>query len=152
MPAVIRIFLGVTALVAVGCHAAAPPANEAAPVIVAAVAAPPAPGLCLAPGSEPEGLAADIDGDGAPDRIAKGSRDVTVYLHRGTCVTLLATIAPNGPVAFVSLIERNGAGVRDLSIDTWLFHGDRRRTRWSWNGRTYRESGVAEEIPGPRHP
>ena len=150
-----RGFVGVAAIAAFGCQGAAQPAVQVPPVtitspaIVAASSAPVATAPCVAPGDAPRGRDEDVDGDGTPDRIAKGYRDVTIYLRKGDCFTLLATIDPNGPVAFVGIVEKEGGGVRDLSIDTWLFHGDRRRTLWAWDGRAYQASGGDEEIPGP---
>jgi len=131
-------------LVGIGCGGAPP--VQRAPVTVA-----PVPPVCIAAADEPQGLAEDVDGDGIPDLIAKGYRDVTVYLRRGSCLSRLAAFETEGPAAFVNVVSKTGVGIRDLSIDTWLFHGDRRRTLWSWDGRGYR-AGFDEEIPGPRRP
>jgi hypothetical protein len=104
---------------------------------------------CIAKSALPErGQAVDVDGDGTPDWIAQSDWDVEVYVRRGDCFQRAAKIKP-GSVAFVHVIEREGPGMRDLSIDTWLFHGDRSRTRWRWTGQTY-FAGPSETILGPR--
>lgn len=130
-----------SALVA-GCGRPVQPALVVSPVATSTAG-------CLAPGSEPQGRDVDLDGDGTPDRLVSGYRNVTLYLRRGGCFTMLATIDPEGPVAFVHVNEPKGAGIRDLSIETWLVHGDRRRTQWSWIGGAFQRSGADEEILGP---
>lgn len=98
-----------------------------------------------------EGHADDVDGDGTPDWIVTHDDTVDVYLRRGDCLALLTTIKPEGRVAFVGVIDKKGPpGVRNLSIDTWLFHGDRARAEWSWTGYGYESRGPTEEILGPR--
>lgn len=82
------------------------------------------------------------------DLLVSGYRDVTLYLRRGACLTLVATIDPQGTVAFVS-VAKEGSGMRDLSIDTWLFHGDRKRSHWRWVGGRYESVGREETILGP---
>ena len=97
----------------------------------------------------PDGQDADVDGDGTPDRIVTGFSDVTIYVRRGAGFVLFTKIDAEGHVAFVHVVDK-GTGVRDLSIDTWLYHGDRKRTTWSWVGGWY-VAGLEEEIRGPRH-
>ena len=43
-------------------------------------------------------------------------------------------------------------GMRELSIDTWLYHGDRKRMSWLWTGHTYSSPGRGEDIPAPTRP
>ncbi len=81
-----------------------------------------------------------------------GYRDVTVYRRRGNCFEAIATLELEARVAFVQVLDTTHSGMRDLSIDTWLYHGDRARSTWSWSGGTYDSFGRPEEIPGPSRP
>lgn len=83
--------------------------------------------------------------------LAHDYREVRVYrLGAGGCGTLVASFDPEGPYAFGSIGEPKGDGMPELTIDTWLMHGDRRRQTFSWSGTHYVATGLAEEIPGPR--
>ena len=146
------VVAAITCAAHVGCHRSAPPVTIEVPPTAASSAPRSGAASCVAPDRVPEGAAADVDGDGTPDRIVKGYNDVTIYLRQGDCFALLAKIDAGGPVEFVDVIEKKEAGVRDLSIDTWLFHGDRKRTLWTWSGQAYLSSGFEEEIPGPHRP
>jgi hypothetical protein len=101
---------------------------------------------------ETTGRTEDLDGDGTPDLLVKGYRDVTLYVRRDGCLRLLARIEPQGPVAFVHVVPRREPGLPDLVVDTWLFHGDRRRTTYRFTGDAYVDVGPSKEIPGPRLP
>ena len=41
-------------------------------------------------------------------------------------------------------------GPCDLWVDTWLMHGDRLRSRWTFDGTAYQSIGEGEFVPGPR--
>ena len=133
------------ALLVIGCHrpAVQPQQQPATP------AAAPAPACAAVDPATSRSDAKDIDGDGTPDLMVRGYRDLTIYLRRGDCYTLATKFEVNGRLAFIHVVERKEPGMRDLSIDTWLMHGDRKRTHWTWVGRTY-ASGFEEDIPGPR--
>jgi hypothetical protein len=101
---------------------------------------------------ERSGRAEDLDGDGTPDLLVQGYRIVTLYVRRDGCLRFLARIEAHGPVAFVDVVPRREPGPSDLVVDTWLFHGDSRRTTYRFIGDAYVEIGRSEEIPGLRMP
>ena len=133
------------ALLLGACGGAAPGATE--PGDVANAAAPPAapaPAACLP-------LPADAVTRRAGFALGHDYREVHVYrLGPGGCGTLVASFDPEGPFAFGSIREPARDGMPDLSIDTWLMHGDRRRQMFSWLGTHYVATGRAEDILGPR--
>jgi len=146
--------LAVLALALAACAAAvvrpAPPPANAAPAgagdraVADAGAAPvgSTPSACVTPvgrsGATRDDLTLYVDYDTA-----------RVYRVAGTCTTLIDTVVADGPIAFASLLDDSPRELPAISIDTWLMHGDRRRTHFTWIGDGYVESGPAEEIPGP---
>jgi hypothetical protein len=141
-------------VVIVGCrHSADPaPSNGGSATAMSGPAATTT-DAALKPCATPNGSGKteDLDGDGTPDLLVLGYREVEVYLHRGDCLKHVTTIDADGRVAFVTVLPTAHAGMRDLSIDTWLYHGDRKRNDWLWTGHGYLSSGRGETIPGPPH-
>lgn len=136
------------------CGRLGPPANPSEPVLVAAPAQDAEPlaaaGRCLTE----EALGApvdhsDLDGDGTADRIVEDARSLVFYVRRGACFEPRASLPLEGPLAFV-FVSESGAGMRTISVETWLMHGDRRAESYRWSGTRYESTGRSEEIPGPR--
>ncbi|HSQ64740.1 MAG TPA: hypothetical protein VLM85_16060 [Polyangiaceae bacterium] len=94
----------------VGCHRSAPPVTLEVPPTAPSFAPRNGAASCIAPDRVPEGAAADVDGDGTPDRIVQGCSDVTIYLHRGDCFALLAEIDAGSPVALVGVTRGGDPG------------------------------------------
>lgn len=104
----------------------------------------------------------DVDGDGTPDAVVEVDRGLDVYLARaagdgGACFTRAGHLALERRAAFVSVAAPAsavdaGAALGDVVVDTWLYHGDRRRTRYHAAGDGRWVEGLGEEIPGPHRP
>ena len=133
-----------------------PPIASPAPPPIATV--PPdapldAPG-CVAPmqaGFEPEENPPDLDGDGRPDVVLvdRGAREPTHLLYvrtTGDCTRPVGRI----DAFMLGCSEGRSDGLCNLWVDTWLMHGDRLRTTWSYDGTEYRKAGQGELVPGPR--
>ncbi len=98
-----------------------------------------------------EALPEDALPDDSGFALGHGYDEVRVYrLGPGGCGTLITSFDAEGPLAFSSVGEPKLDGMPDLSIETWLMHGDRRHQRFSWSGSRYVATGRAVEIPGPR--
>ncbi len=107
-----------------------------------------APTLALEPITDPP----DLDGDGQPDVVLRspGGRESThlLYVVAGSCARFVGRIE-----AF--MLDCDGHvihGLCDLWVDTWLMHGDRLRSRWTFDGTAYQRIGDGELVPGPRKP
>ncbi|HEY4241567.1 MAG TPA: hypothetical protein VGM88_17215 [Kofleriaceae bacterium] len=80
--------------------------------------------------------------------LQTGYRDVQVFRDG----TLVATVTTGAPVAHASLAPKmNPRLTPDLSVDTWLMHGDRRRTHYTFSDGAY-HAGASEDVPGPSRP
>ena len=79
--------------------------------------------------------------------IYAGDKAVRVYRAHDGCWSNVATISPDGPLAFVHADEGRGE-MPSLIIETWLFHGDRAAQQCCWIAGTY-FSVARWEIPGP---
>lgn len=66
------------------------------------------------------------------------------------CATFVTMVDTGGPLAFVSIGEAPPGEMPELTIDTWLMHGDRRRTVFAWVSGRYVDVDPGEEIRGPR--
>lgn len=160
-------WLGLLAMAA-GCHhSVAPsvpptsPALDAAPVAMAGTttAAPTPATTCLDPhidavarlGSPVEPRVADFDHDDEADVMMRGAGmyeyPYALYrIHQG-CGEFVGTIE-----AFMidCAYGKTTSGMCDLSVDTWLMHGDRKRCRWRFVGSAYQDTGDCQDIMGPR--
>ena len=79
----------------------------------------------------------DIDGDGKPDWIIRGSREVAVFVDRSGCPENRGGFVTEGALAFVHVDASSAAAagkMRDLRVDTWLHHGDRAQYVYAWTG------------------
>jgi hypothetical protein len=78
-------------------------------------------------------------------------RELRLYhLDDPHCAKLVATIDTGGPFAFASIEDAQPGAMPELTVDTWLMHGDRRRTHFVWLKDGYIDAGPAEDVPGPR--
>lgn len=92
---------------------------------------------------------ADLDADGTPDRIVERLGELAVYVRRGACFELRATLPFDGPLAFVHARAPHD-GLSDLSVETWLMHGDRRVESFRWTGTGFVSTGHTQQIEGRR--
>ena len=77
-------------------------------------------------------------------------RDVRVF--RDDKLVATVQIEDGGPVADAEVeLKKDPAAMPDLSVDTWLYHGDRRRTHYFYVHGAYM-AGASEEVPGPGRP
>ena len=82
--------------------------------------------------------------------VEEGLDSVGVYHEHAGCIGWVATIASSGELAFATiLLGSDPEAPPGISLDTWLFHGDRRRRELVWNVDAYIQDGRDEEIPGP---
>jgi hypothetical protein len=75
---------------------------------------------CAPPKGEVVADADDIDGDGVADVITADFYELMVYVRRGDCFVHGGEVKLPGPLAFVHTFEG------EISVQTWLMHGDRR--------------------------
>jgi hypothetical protein len=108
---------------------------------------------CVAPAALESVVDVDLDDDGAPDVVAREGRSLVLFVTRDGCASRVARVVDlTGPIAEVSV---SGAArpMRDLVDDTWLHHGDRKRTRYEWRGGHYapvESSLIARPAPPAR--
>ena len=105
------------------------------------------PTLVLEPIADPP----DLDGDGHPDAILRspGGRESTHLLYivgAGSCARFVGSIE----AFMLGCHAPPFHGLCDLWVDTWLMHGDRLRSRWTFDGSAYHRIGEGELVPGPR--
>ncbi|HEY5924924.1 MAG TPA: hypothetical protein VIV11_24755 [Kofleriaceae bacterium] len=132
------------ALVLAACGGTAPPAPEpSARPARSAVATPDAP-RCEPPpanASSPKGELV----------YTHGYSELQLYrVDAAGCAKLVATIDTGDPFAFASVGEAQPGSMPEISVDTWLMHGDRKRRHFVWRSGHYFETGRVEEIRGPR--
>lgn len=95
----------------------------------------------------------DIDGDGADELVVPEGRELVFYAARGRCHAVVARVPLAGRFAFLYVSEKaseKGETKRDIAVDTWLYHGDRKRVRYSFRDGVYVETGTEQLIEGPR--
>jgi hypothetical protein len=82
--------------------------------------------------------------------LVEDSSAVVVYRQGASCATEVGDIHVGGSFAFAELLAKpNADDVPDVSLDTWLMHGDRLRREYVWDGTHYTQHGVERDIPGP---
>ncbi len=95
--------------------------------------------------------AIDLNQDGQPDvilQINEGREDMhLLYLMDHGCGQFVGAIRAFMLGCTYSAIAK---GMCELSVDTWLMHGDRKRCRWVFSGGVYVELSECEDIMGPR--
>jgi hypothetical protein len=124
-------------LVAAACGGSAPPRAS--------------PGTTPTPAPRCEPPPANASSPTGAFAFTHGYADLKLYrIDVNGCASLVATIDAGGPFAFASIDEAHPGAMPALSIDTWLVHGDRRRTRFAWLNGRYVQMGRTEEIAGPR--
>lgn len=88
-----------------------------------------------------------------------GQPDVIVQIDGGREEMHLLYVMDRGCGQFVGAIRAfmldcaysaTPPAMCDLSVDTWLMHGDRKRCRWTFSGGRYVELSDCEDIMGPR--
>ncbi len=94
----------------------------------------------------------DLDGDGAADVVVLEGDRAREPWHVLYVRTSAGCSRFVGQIRAFRLACGDGRdhGLCDLWIETWLMHGDRLRSRWTFNGTTYVQLGDGEVIPGPR--
>lgn len=93
----------------------------------------------------------DLDDDGTKDVILRvvGGQEHFLYVTRGACALFVGNVR----AAFLWVDETKHEGFHDLSMDTWLFHGDRARRTVRFHAGHYDFEGAmldpGELVPGP---
>ncbi len=95
--------------------------------------------------------AIDFNQDGQPDVVVQidgGREDMHVlYVMDHGCGQFLGAIRAFTVDCAYSAKPR---AMCDLSVDTWLMHGDRKRCRWVFSGGKYALTTGCDVIVGPR--